>query len=196
MGREQGNREKILDAAAALFRQGGLRPTSLDEVLERSGVCRSNFYYHFKSKEDLGLAVLNRQALRFEETVIRGILEDERESPRRRLSRLFDLLTSELRADAYRSGCPFGSLAAELSGLHPEFQSRLSAFFRKWEEAVERCLREGVAQGEFRDGLDTRRTATALVSQIEGAVLLTKTHGHCGPIEDGAQVILKLLESR
>ncbi len=196
MRREQGNREKILDAAATLFLQRGFQPTSLDEVLERSGVCRSNFYYHFKSKEDLGLAVLARQVKRFEEGMIRGILENRDEAPRRRLARLFDRLTTDLRADAYRSGCPLGSLAAELSGLHPEFQSRLRAFFRRWEDAVEQCLREGVAGGEFRGGLDTRQTAMALVSQIEGAVLLTKTRGHGGPIKDGAHVMLALLESR
>ncbi len=196
MGRGQGNREKILDAACTLFRQRGFQPTSLDEVLEQSGVCRSNFYYHFKSKEDLGLAVLARQAERFEESVIRGILENRKESPRRRLALLFDRLICDLRADAYRSGCPFGGLAAELSGLHPEFQSRLSAFFRRWEDAVAQCLREGVARGEFRGGLDALQAATALVSQIEGAVLLTKTHGHGGPLEGGAHVMLVLLESR
>ncbi len=196
MGREQGNREKVLDAATALFWERGFQPTSLDEVLEKSGVCRSNFYYHFKSKEDLGFAVLSRQARRFEDGVIRGILENQAESPRWRVARLFDLLGKDLRAGACRSGCPFGNLAAELNVIHPEFRSRLSAFFQRWEDAVEQCLLEGVARGEFRRGLDARQAATALISQIEGAMLLTKTHGHAGPIEDGAQVMLTLLESR
>jgi TetR/AcrR family transcriptional repressor of nem operon len=196
MGRDQRSREKILEAAACLFHRRGFQPTSLDDVLEASGVCRSNFYYHFRSKEDLGLAVLARQAERFEADVIRGILDNERESPRRRLERLFDAVASERRSDAYRSGCPFGNLAAELGGIHPEFRRHLSAFFGRWEDALERCLREGVARGEFRRDLDARRLATALVSQIEGAVLLTKTHGHGGPIEAGARAMLTLLESR
>ncbi len=196
MARDQRNREKIIDAAAGLFHERGFQPTALDEVLERSGVCRSNFYYHFRGKEDLGLEVLARQAERFEAGIIRGILENESESPRRRLERLFQALTDGCRAEAYRYGCPFGNLAVELGGIHPEFRHRLSAFFCRWEDAVERCLREGVVRGEFRHDLNTRRMATALVSQIEGAVLLTKTHGHGGPIEAGVHVMLKLLESR
>jgi len=196
MGRDQRNREKILEAAACLFHKRGFQPTALDDVLERSGVCRSNFYYHFRSKEDLGLEVLARQAERFEASMIRGILKDGKESPRRRIERLFDVLTDGLRAEAYRSGCPFGNLAAELSGSHPEFRDRLSAFFRRWEEAMEQCLREGMTQGEFRRDLDVRRLATTLVSQIEGSVLLTKTHGDGEPIAAGVQVMLKLLESR
>jgi len=93
-------------------------------------------------------------------------------------------------------GVRVGNLAAELGGIHPEFRRRLSVFFRRWEDAVERCLREGVARGEFRRDLHTRRLATAFISQIEGAVLLTKTHGHGGPVEAGAQAMLTLLESR
>ncbi len=196
MVRGQRSREKILEAAASLFHRRGFQPTSLEDVLEASGVCRSNFYYHFRSKEDLGLAVLARQAGRFDADVIEGILENERESPRSRLSRLFGAVASGLRSDAYRSGCPFGNLAAELGGSHPEFRSRLGAFFRRWEDAVERCLREGVAAGEFRRDLDTRRIAMALVSQIEGAVLLTKTHGGGEPIDAAAHAMLTLLESR
>jgi len=38
--------------------------------------------------------------------------------------------------------------------------------------------------------------ATALISQIEGAMLLMKAHRHDGPIEAGAQTMLHLLESR
>jgi len=59
MRRECGNRVRILDAAARLFHRRGFQPTSLDEIVAASGVCRSNLYYHFASKEELGLAVLD-----------------------------------------------------------------------------------------------------------------------------------------
>jgi len=195
MGRDQRNRDKILDAAARLFHERGFQPTSLDDIVDASGVCRSNLYYHFASKEDLGLAVLDRQAERFGAGVIQGILIEEQVPARRRFKRLFATVTDELRAAAYRKGCPFGNLAAELSGVHPEFRDRLSGVFRRWERAVARCLEDGIARGEFRRDLDVDRVATAIVSQLEGAVLLTKTYGHSGPIQ-AAQAMLGLLESR
>jgi len=89
MRRDQRSREKIIEAAASLFHQRGFQPTSLDDILERSEVCRSNFYYHFRCKEDLGLEVLARQAERFETGIIRGILADETEPPRPRFGRGF-----------------------------------------------------------------------------------------------------------
>jgi len=196
VARDQRNREKLIETATALFHLRGFQPTSLDEVFDRSGVCRSNFYYYFRSKEDLGLEVLGRQIEAFADRVIRGILEDTRLSPRERVARLFETVISEMRNGSYRGGCPFGNLVAEMCGAHPEFRARLSAFFERWQEAVERCLAEGVGRGEFRADLDARGVAIALVGEIEGAVLLAKAHGHGAPIEAGAQAMLMLLEGR
>ena len=156
-------------------------------------MCRSNFYYHFKGKEDLGMEVLRQQVEMFESRCIVGILEDSSVPARSRLERLFESVAAGQRADEYRCGCPFGNLAAELAGIHPEFRRRLSEFFQRWEESLNRCLQEGVSRGEFRNDLDTHPVATALVSQIEGAILLTKTHRHEGPIEAGISTMLTLL---
>jgi TetR/AcrR family transcriptional regulator, transcriptional repressor for nem operon len=196
MARDQRNRDKILQAASGLFHRHGFRSTSLDEILGQSGVSRSNFYYHFRSKEDLGFAVLALQVESFDADVIRGVLENGALPARTRLERLFRAVTEGERTGVYQNGCPFGNLAAELSGVHPGFRSRLNAFFRRWEQAVERCVQDGVTQGEFRSDVATRPLAVALVSQIEGAVLLTKTHGNGEPIEAGIEVMLMLLESR
>lgn len=196
MRRDKRSREKILQAATTLFHQGGYNATSLDDILEASEVCRSNFYYHFRSKEDLGMEVLRQQAEAFEARCVRGILGDSAVPARRRLERLYEAVADGQRADEYRCGCPFGNLAAELGGIHPEFRRRLSDFFARWEDSVNRCLQEGVARGEFPPDLDTRPVATALVSHIEGAILLMKAHRHDGPMEAGAQTMLRLLGGR
>ncbi|MGH7305509.1 MAG: TetR/AcrR family transcriptional regulator, partial [Candidatus Rokuibacteriota bacterium] len=53
-------REAILEAASRLIHVHGYNHTSLDDVLRESGVGKGNFYYHFKSKEDLGYAILDQ----------------------------------------------------------------------------------------------------------------------------------------
>ncbi len=196
MKRDHRSKEKILQAATALFHQGGYNATSLDDILAASGVCRSNFYYHFRSKEDLGMEVLRQQAEAFEARCIRGILEDSSVPAQVRLERLYEAVADRQRVEGYRCGCPFGNLAAELGGIHPEFRRRLSEFFARWEDSLHRCLQEGVARGEFRPDLDTRPVATALVSQIEGAILLTKAHRHDGPMEAVVQTMVRLLGGR
>src|SRR6266498_1050664 len=53
-------REAILEAASRLIHVHGYNHTSLDDVLRDSGVSKGNFYYHFKSKEELGYAILDQ----------------------------------------------------------------------------------------------------------------------------------------
>src|SRR2546422_2272716 len=66
-------REAILKAASRLIHVHGYNHTSLDDVLRESGVGKGNFYYYFKSKEDLGYAILDQ--------VIGSFLERTRSSP-------------------------------------------------------------------------------------------------------------------
>lgn len=195
MRRECGNRERLLDSAAQLFHQRGFQVTSLHDIVAASGVCRSNLYYHFANKEELGLAVLDRLVERFATDVIEETLRDERVSAPQRLERFLVVITDGLEAGDCRRGCPFGNLAAELAGDHPKFRERLGGLFRRWEEAVAACLRDGIQCGAFRSDLDVDRLATALVSQLEGAVLLSKAYGHAGPVR-ATQATLILLESR
>src|ERR1700737_4878613 len=98
MKRDHRSREKIIEAATTLFHKGGYHATSLDDILEASGVCRSNFYYHFPSKEDLGMEVLGQQAEAFESRCIRGILEDKSLPARKRLERLYQAVADRQRA--------------------------------------------------------------------------------------------------
>src|SRR3989442_8066415 len=71
-------REAILEAASRLIHVHGYNHTSLDDVLRESNVGKGNFYYHFKSKEELGYAILDQ---------IIGSSSNERSSPASRTLR-------------------------------------------------------------------------------------------------------------
>src|SRR4026208_628749 len=58
-------RDQILNAATRLIHVQGYQSTSLDDVLRESGVGKGNFYYYFKSKEDLGYAIIDRTTRSF-----------------------------------------------------------------------------------------------------------------------------------
>src|SRR3989304_9836308 len=57
------NKKEILQTACRLIHRKGFNNTSLEDILRESGVGKGNFYYYFKSKDDLGYAVLDRLAL-------------------------------------------------------------------------------------------------------------------------------------
>ncbi|MGE7091855.1 TetR/AcrR family transcriptional regulator [Lysinibacillus sp. NPDC048646] len=61
-------RNEILDAADELFGQRGFDGTSTKEILEKVGIARGTLYYHFKSKEDIMDALIERYSINLLET--------------------------------------------------------------------------------------------------------------------------------
>ena len=74
-------REAILDAAMRLMHVHGYHQTSLDDVLRESGVGKGNFYYHFRSKEELGFAILDQIVATFVERTLEPCFADPTGAP-------------------------------------------------------------------------------------------------------------------
>jgi len=60
MSPDTGGREAILDTSAKLFSQQGYNDVSIRDIAQACGMTNAALYYHFKNKEDLFLAMLQR----------------------------------------------------------------------------------------------------------------------------------------
>ena len=190
------NRDKLIDVASELLHSHGFEGTSIDMIMKESGVCRSNFYYYFKSKEALGLLVLEKKDSEFEEKMLSEILSNQDLSPIERLDGFYRAAISAHRSlfsQPPYAGCFFGNLALEQSAINEKFRSILSNHFKKWKDSFEQCLRDGVEQGFFREEIDPKETAGLLVSQVEGAILLSKVYNSIEPFESACAAMRNLI---
>ncbi len=188
-----GNRDKLLEAACATFGQKGYLATTVDDLLATTGVSPSNFYYHFKSKEELALECLERffDEIRDE---LAPVLTDGRSTAAARLEQLRRRFVKRLSDQGCCGGCPLGNLAQELSDSHPAFRRRLAGFFEECMRGFEEIVREGVASGQFRPGVDPRSAAYLLFGAIEGLILLSKSLKDVKPLDRGFRQAVELLK--
>ena len=107
-------RDQIVDTALDLFYRKGFNATGIEKVLGDADVARMTLYNHFKSKEELIIAVLRRRDERFRDWLVRYV-EKGADTPRDRLLALFDA-HGEWFAEADFRGCLFVNAAAEFSG--------------------------------------------------------------------------------
>ncbi len=189
------NREKILESAYKLFHTQGYNQTSVDDILNASGVGKSNFYYHFKSKEDLGLIVLNLRISNYENDVLLKTLGNSGLKPSRKLKKFYKAVESIHLKSQCETGCPFGNLALEMSNSNENFRTVLSDFFNSWRDAILDCIREGVKSGEFRSDLPAKSIADLVLSHLHGAILMVKTHRSISPLKQGSKTIMNLLKA-
>lgn len=173
MGR---NKYKLLDVTAKLIGERGFGRVSVDDILKESKVQKSNFYYHFKTKDDLALAALDSIIERIDNDIWQGILQDKSLSPHERLEKLVVTLVSRFEAASGKVGDPIGHLLMEADETNPKIQEKLNDFFMRYAAHIENVIQEGMEEDEFRQSLIPREVAEALICQIQGAYLLARAH--------------------
>ncbi|MGB3364814.1 MAG: TetR family transcriptional regulator C-terminal domain-containing protein [Thermodesulfobacteriota bacterium] len=188
------SKEKVIDSAQKLFHLNGFQNTSIDDILESTGVTKSNLYYHFKSKEELGLLVLEKRIREYENKFFSDTLESNSISPEKRLKKYYKKVTAYHENLECKNGCPFGNLALEMSTTNEKFRSRLSEFFNHWQKVIEKCIKEGVKLKEFRSDISPKIISQLILSHLEGAILMAKTHRSISPLSTGSKTIMKLIQ--
>jgi TetR/AcrR family transcriptional regulator, transcriptional repressor for nem operon len=187
-----GNREKLLEIACQAFGQKGYEATSVDDILAEAAVSPSNFYYHFKSKEELALEVLESIFERSREK-FKPLYENRALRASEKLKQLHGLFVQRMERSRCCGGCPMGNLAAELSDVNSRFRERIAEFFEECIAGIEGIVRQGVREGEFRPDLDPRAAGALLFGSLEGLMLLSKSLRKIAPLEKGFQQALELL---
>ena len=167
-------RDQILDAAGRLIHLQGYHCTSLDDVLRESGVGKGNFYYHFKSKEELGYAIIDRLVRGFVERTLAPAFADIHADPVDQIHSFLDRILDSQRQRNCIGGCPMGNLASELSDVHEGFRRRLADVFRQWRVTMAEAFRRGQAAGRLSPECDPEGAAYFIVAALEGAILMSK----------------------
>jgi AcrR family transcriptional regulator len=155
-------RTRLIEAAANLAHQHGFGNTRLADIAKAAKVPPGNLYYYFKTKEEIGEAIVER---RLSELQAAQQELGKVATPRERLCR-FVLISIEQREMLAQHGCPIGSFCSELNkegGLLARKASRPFADLLMWTEAQ---FREFCSKGE------ARGHAVHLMSAIQGATLL------------------------
>ena len=129
-------RERLLQAASREIYRSGFQSASLDTILAIAGVTKGALYYHFKSKEALGYAVV--------EEVIAPVVHGKWVRPLQSVKDPIDALIGAVqripvRPVDVRGGCQLNNLAQEMSPLDAGFRKRLAISLRCL--AGGRCLR-------------------------------------------------------
>jgi len=124
--------EHIIEAADKLFYRQGYEHTSFSDIAEVVQISRGNFYYHFKTKDEILDAVIGLRLANTRKMLERW--ETEGKGPADRIRSFIHILIAN-RAPIKRYGCPVGTLCAELAKLDHAAQAEareLFTLFRTW----------------------------------------------------------------
>lgn len=150
-------RDLVLDAMDGLMAQYGFRKTTMDDVAQVAHVSRRTIYTYFSSKEELGLASIERVVLRAQERMERELAASD--APRERLRRMLFVRVME-RVEAVQGY--HLSLDELFEAVRPEYMARRAQFFERECALIAKAIRLGIATRAF-ESADPDATATSLL---------------------------------
>jgi AcrR family transcriptional regulator len=177
--------ERVLAVATEVFYQEGIRSTSMDAVVARSGVSKPTVYAQFGSKDELVAAVLRRRYEQRREA-LEQFLGELAGPPAGRVLAVFDWLAPTHAREGFR-GCPFTNAAVEL----PEPGHPARAVISQYKQWL-RGTFTGLARQAGR--ADAEQLGLALLMLVDGANARMVVDGDRTAIHAAKKIAAQLLE--
>lgn len=181
--------QEILEAAAAVFADRGLRSSRVVDVAERAGIGKSTVYEYFRSKEELFVRLFDWYAEQAFSSMA-GELDASTGSVVEALRRSTDALL-----ESCRRMLPMYPLTMEFwsASTAPEYKERLGGEFRdlyrRFRSALADAIRAGVKRGELGSHVDPESVAAVLVSSYDGLFLQAWFDPSFDPVASGRRFL-------
>jgi TetR/AcrR family transcriptional repressor of nem operon len=176
----QRTRNRIVAEAAAVFNQRGYEGTSMQNLMDATGLEKGGLYRYFSSKEELAAEAFQyawREAFaartRDVESV-QGAVQKLRYVVER-------FVTSR---SPIPGGCPLMNMAVEADDGNPVLRGLVHEALREWQARLIGIVKSGVAAGEIRRGTDARSLANRIIATLEGALMISRLERHREALND------------
>ena len=183
------SKEKTIIAAAKLLRRQGYNGTALSDILAAAGSPRGSLYFHFPNgKEEIAVAALTRAANSVRQAIAGAAKASK--SADEFLIRIARGMAADLERSDFKEGCPIAPTALEISGASETLTAAIGAAFQSWEQEIA----AGLLSFRF-DAKGAKLLATAVLSQLEGALLLARTYRRLEPMQRAEEPIRALVQA-
>lgn len=169
----ENSKRTILNLAEALLQDKGFNGFSYAHIASELGVKNAAIHYHFPTKEDLSIAVIQRYRERFKLWVNNARIKDL--AFEQKLDWFFSIYT-DMRADQGKV-CLVGSLEAEFNSIPTGLQTEVGALHKELLKWLETTLSEGRETGVFQFTGEPANKAALILSSIQGALQMARALG-------------------
>ncbi len=158
-------REKLIKTAHKLFSKYGFHGVGIELILEESGIAKRTLYNHFKSKDELILAVLRYYDQQFRNNFMREV-EKSAKSPQQRLLAIFEVAGKWFQQKDY-----FGCLFVGAAGEFPEQGTAIRNICKEFKSLILEYIIGLATQAKISK---PKQLAEQLLLLLEGAITMSQ----------------------
>jgi TetR/AcrR family transcriptional regulator, transcriptional repressor for nem operon len=165
----------IIEKAAITFNQNGYAGSSISSIMKLTGLEKSGFYHHFKSKEEIAVAAFDYTlGLILQAVMAKVSLAD---SAIDRLNAFIDTFRGFTTQPIGVGGCPILNTAVESDDTHPRMRLHVQEAVNEIRALIESIVELGIRQNEIVATTDREQVSTIILATIEGAIMMSKLYG-------------------
>lgn len=184
---------RILDLAETLIQTRGYSAFSYGDIAESLEITKAGIHYHFKSKTDLGIAVIGRYSERMS-AALAAIAKDESRTSMAMLEAYFEpYLSFSNTADRV---CLSGALAGEMLALPPPMRDRVGQFFKAHQAWLAVILKRGARRGEFTLTAPAPKMARLILGALQGGLLVKRVTDDVSQLLDVIATVKSQISSK
>jgi TetR/AcrR family transcriptional regulator, transcriptional repressor for nem operon len=177
MRKGEATRERLLVTAERAVLDKGFTATSIDELIAEVGITKSGFFYHFRDKQELALAILERYIAMDQEQVdtLFARAAELSEDPLQRFLIAMKLMAELMEGRANtQAGCVAASLAYQENQVDRRVIERMRAAALGWRKQFREMLDEIACEYPPRDTIDFDVVADMCTSVLQGGFVMRK----------------------
>jgi TetR/AcrR family transcriptional repressor of nem operon len=167
MSKAANTRLTILQKAFELIYSKGYQTTSIDDIIATTQVTKGAFYYHFKTKDEMGVAIIEEI---LKPTMLESFIKPI-ENSQNPVIDLYNMISYLLLDDSFlqvKYGCPVGNLTQEMTPWNNQFSQALSELVNQWMTTIEKAILNGQASGLIRKDINGKQVGFFIMSGYWG----------------------------
>lgn len=185
-------KQRIIEAAARAMIEKSYNGVGLNEILTAAGVPKGSFYHFFKSKENLGIAVIEKAAADKCQR-IRSFAGDRTKTPLTRLRHFYEWIRQDVLEGNVRTECVLCKLALEQASLSQPMRAAIRSSFDQFRVLVAQIIREAQAAEEIDANLDADQLSDFLSVSLQGAMIRAEIDDSLQPLDTFLHFVFEVL---
>lgn len=172
MSKSENTKQLIVEKTAPVFNRKGYAGTSVNDIMNATGLSKGCIYGNFENKDEVAIAAFDYNHNKVNEHMRVRILATDNSVER--LLVYPNTYRNYFRYPYLQAGCPILNTSTEADDTHPKLKERAVKALDFWKTSIENQIKRGIARKEIKGETDPTEIAVIMISMIEGAFMHAK----------------------
>lgn len=175
MGKAERTRQLIIEKAAPVFNKKGIAGTTIDDILDATGMAKGGLYGRFENKEELAKVMVDYMLDKLSKKMTEDMAKEKTA-----IKKIFAIMNIYL--DPFNSlipgGCPILNFSVEADDTDPVLKNTLKNTIERAQARIINTIEQGISNGEISSDINAADFAMQMFASLEGGMLMSRITGN------------------